>query len=263
MQTGTSLFSDPTQRAGLESYYENMKTDLIDSLKAREADPAFQSSFTAKIQMPDGTSKEVTANLITAEMAEKSLVPFDVWVDIMQQTHDSQTRMFEMAQKRLDMLTAESPDSSSHVRTTFSANGQLLAYINADGTLVTSNIGPKHGDTTTVHTQLELKLHSIVEQANAMNLSGQRRIDYLNKAVKNTLSQEFNNLNTTTYDSTTSPTKRAFSQMWHKNFNIDQVYNDALADAQASYNDAKAWHDQMQSNLDKINAYLLSLQEVA
>lgn len=263
MQTGTSLFSDPTQRAGLQSYYENMKTDLINTLKAREADPNFQSSFTAKIQMPDGTSKEVTGNLFTAEMAKKSLVSFDEWVSTMEQIHASQTRMFEVAKNRLDMLMAESPDSSSHVRTTFSANGQLLAYINADGALVTSNIGPKHGDTTTIHTRLEQKLHQITQQADAMNLIGQRRIEYLNREVKNVLSQDFNNLNTTVYDSTTSPTKRAFSKMWHTQFNIDQVYNDALAEAQDSYNNAKAWHDQQQNNLNKINAYLLSLQEVA
>ena len=262
MQLSAAIFSDPTQRAGLEKYYEKQKASTIEALKAREADPEFQTTFNDEVKMPNRTTKTLNGTRMTAEMAEKSFVSFDKWAEIMADTYESQANRFEKAQQRLDMLQAESPDSSSNVRTTFSANGQLLAYINADGSLVTFNIGPSHDDKA-ANTALELKLQAISSQADTMGLSGQRRIDYLNREVKNALSQEMGNVSMTSYDSATSPTKREFGKMWQANFNVDQVYSDALADAQTSYKEAKAWHDQWQSNMTAMNRFLLSLQESA
>lgn len=57
MQLSASLFSDPTARPALEKYYENKKTEIINTLKAREADPSFQATMNANITMPDGTMK--------------------------------------------------------------------------------------------------------------------------------------------------------------------------------------------------------------
>lgn len=263
MQLSASLFSDPTARPALEKYYENKKTEIINTLKAREADPSFQATMNANITMPDGTTKTLTViNRMTAEMAEKSLVSFDEWMSIMADTYESSSRTMEMAQKRLDMLKAESPESSSNVRSTFSANGQLLAYINADGSLVTSNIGPAHGSGES-STPLERRLQGISQQADALGLSGQSRIDFLNREVKEALSQAFGGVNMTTYGSATSPSKKDFAKMWSANFDVTQVYNDALADAQASYDSAKSWHQQWQKNLNDMHSYLLSLQEAS
>lgn len=261
MQFSTAIFMDSNARPALEQFYEKKKTDVLDTLKAREADPSFKSSFEAQIKMPDGTTKTLTGYVFTSEMAEKSFVSFDEWLEITAQTYESGNRMMEMAQKRLDALQTESPDTSSGVRSTFSSDGQLLAYINADGSLVTSNIGPKH-DEKVLNTPIELRLQSIVQQADAMGLTGQNRINYLNREIKSALSKEFGTVDVTSYSESTSPSKREFSRMWHHNFDVDQVYNDALADAQASYASAKSWHDQWQSDMNEMRSYILSLQEV-
>lgn len=260
MQLNSSIFTDPSQRVGLEKYYENKKTVLINSLKAREADPSFQATFSSEVTTPDGTTLSGKGWRITAEMAERAMVSFDKWLEIMADTSESREIQFDMAQQRMDMLQAESPDSSSHVRTTFAVGGQLLAYINEDGSLVTSNIGPRHGETVT-HTALELTVQAIVRQADAMRLSGESRIDYLNREVGNALSNERGDVTMTSYDSGASPTKREFGKAWHTTFDVDQVYADALADARASYDGGKVWHDQWQENLREMQTYLLGLQE--
>jgi len=262
MQFSASTFTDPTMRAGLEKYYNNMKTDALAALKAREADPSFQASFNAELKMPDGTTKTMTGNLMTSDMAEKAFVSFDKWLEITAQVYDTSSKSLKMAQERMETLQAQSPDSSSHVRSTFSANGQLLAYINADGSLVTSNIGPNHGDTAS-STRLENLLRNASQQADAMGLTGERRVDYLNREVKNILSQQVGNVAMTSYSEATSPTKREFAKMWYTNFDVDQTYRDSLAEAAASLESAKAWHSLCQENIIKMQSYLLSMQEAA
>ncbi|WP_142781082.1 hypothetical protein [Agrobacterium sp. T29] len=262
MQLKSSIFTNPAQRAGLEKYYDAQKSELLASLKAREADPSFQATFTSELTMPDGKTLSGKGWRITSEMAEKAMVSFDKWLEIMADTYESQETLFDMAQQRMTMLEAENPDTSSHVRTAFSAGGELLAYINEDGSLVTSNIGPRHGETMT-HTALELKLQAILQQADAMRLSGENRIDYLNREVRNALSYERGDVAMTSYDSGASPTKREFGKAWHTTFDVDQVYADALADARASYDSTKVLHDQWQENLRKMQSFLLGLQETA
>ncbi|MEW9524415.1 hypothetical protein MRBLRH8O_002237 [Agrobacterium radiobacter] len=114
-----------------------------------------------------------------------------------------------------------------------------------------------------MHTALELKLQTVLQQADAMRLSGQSRIDYLNREVKNVLPHERGDVTMTSYDSGASPTKREFGKAWYTTFDVDQVYTDALADARTSYDSAKVLHDQWQENLRKMQSFLLGLQETS
>jgi hypothetical protein len=248
MQLSAAIFNDPTQRANLQKYYENKKSELINTLKTREADPSFEANISGEIKMPDGTTRAVSGNLMTAEMAEKSLVSFDKWLETTKMIYESQERMYEMAKKSLDFMEANNPDSPSGVHSTFSKDGTLLAYINNDGTMALSNGSDKY-------------LLHLTEKANEQGLTGKARADYLHREVQAELSKHFKDIDVATYNDQTSPTKREFANMWYKDFNIDQAHNDAMMAAQAHYNDAKAWHDQMQKNMKEMQAFLLSLQE--
>ncbi|MGV2114605.1 hypothetical protein ACQZ46_25560 [Agrobacterium salinitolerans] len=119
MKLNASMFTDPNARAGLQKYYEDMKANTLATLKAREADPSFKATMDAEIKTPDGTVLKSTAHVITAEMAAKSFVSFDTWLEITAQTYDTSSQNFEMAEQRLNTLLAENPDSSSHVRSTW------------------------------------------------------------------------------------------------------------------------------------------------
>jgi hypothetical protein len=186
---------------------------------------------------------------MTAEKAEKAFVPFDKWLEITRKIYESQERMYEMAQKNLASLEAQNPDTPSGVRSTFSHNGVLLAYINKDGTVAMPNDSDKY-------------LNRVVDKADKLGLTGQARTDYLHREIQAELSKHFKNLDVAAYTEATSPTKREFADMWHTDFDIDQVYKDALKEARASFESAKQWHDQMQANLKKMQDFLLSLQEV-
>ncbi len=59
--------------------------------------------------MPDGTTLIGKGWRITAEMAEKVMVNFDKWLEVMADTYESQETQFETAQQRVNMLEEESP----------------------------------------------------------------------------------------------------------------------------------------------------------
>lgn len=246
----SSIFSNPLNRAGLEKYYETMKADAIASAKAREADPAFQENLSKEFKGPDGQTHTFSGNLFTAELMEKSFVPFDKWLDLTQRMYDSQQRMHEATQKSLDFLTAQTPDSPSGVHSTFSHDGVLLAYVNKDGSFTMSNSAHMH-------------LNAISAQAENLNLTGQARAEYLHKAISEALSKNYNGLEVTEYTPQTSPTKREFAQLWYKDFDIDQAHTDAIAEAKKSLESMQQWQTQMQSNFKKMQDFLLSNQEAA
>lgn len=259
MTISASVFTDPTMRVGLQQYYDTQKAAAVAAWKAREDQPAGD----VKIPTGDGGYKTVSMIPISADQMEKAFVSFDKWLEFQADFADNEgigPARLARAQQRLDDLQAQSPDSSSNVRTTFSTNGKLLAYINADGSLVTSNIGAAPGEPSP--TPMETRLQAISQAADNMGLTGQRRIDYLNREVGNALGERYR-VNMTSYDAETSPTKREFGEMWYPNFDVDQVYNDALKDAQASYDEANAWYKQWQGHMNDIQSFLLSLQESA
>lgn len=244
------MFSDPTMRPQLEQYYEHKKAQAIDTLKAREADPDFQATVTGEIKMPDGTIAAVNGRAMTSEMAEKMFVPFDQWIETMGRIYEMHEKMYDIAQMRMDMLEQQNPDSPSGVRSTFSHDGVLLAYINKDGTTAMSNGSDKY-------------LRRVVDKADELGLSGQARVDYLHREFEAALSKHFDELDVAGYTEATSPTKREFADMWYTDFDIDQVYKDALKEAIASLEGAKQWHDQWQKNIYEMQSFLIGLQEAA
>jgi hypothetical protein len=244
VQITAGTFSDPTMRPHLQAYYDKQKEDVIAAWKAREPLPD-EVSF----RLPDGTT--ALGKPISAEQMEKALVPFDKWLEFQADRFTNPVfgpKRLEMAQKQLDMLKANGPDTSSNVRMTFSSNGVLLAAINTDGTTMTSNGSGQY-------------LDKIIEKANDLGLSGQNRLDYLNREFSAALSAHHDDLDVTRYTDATIPTRRQYGQLWHQNFDIDAHYSSALVEAQASYDDAFAWHQQSQAYLDQMRDFLLKMQE--
>ena len=245
MQITAGTFSDPSMRPHLQAYYEKQKEDVIAAWKSREPLPDHVS-----FRLPNGTEVG-KAIQISAEQMEKALVPFDKWLEFQADRFTNPVfgpKRLERAQKQLDMLKANGPDTSSNVRMTFSSDGVLLAAINTDGTTMTSNGSGQY-------------LDRIIEKANDLGLSGQNRLDYLNSEFSAALSAHHGDLDVTQYTDATIPTKRQYGQLWHHNFDLDAHYSSALAEAQASYDDAFAWHQQSQAYLDQMRDFLLKMQE--
>jgi len=246
MQFDASTFSDPAMRPQLEQYYEAKKAALIASLKERGDTQPQQVTF----KLPDGTEQTGTAIPMNAEFVEKALVSFDKWLEFQAESFE----MFgpdslAMAEQQMDRMQANHPDSSSGVRSTFSSEGRLLAYVTADGGLATSN-GADY-------------LQTLAQKANDLGLAGQDRIDYLNQEIEKALSSKHPDLEIATYDATSTPTKREFAAMWHPDFDVDQHYAEGLAEAEAQMESAMSWHRNWERNMGEIRSFLLSMQEAA
>ncbi len=247
MQITAASFSDPTLRPQLQAYYDSKKAAAIEAFRARENEPLPEATLT----MPGGGTQTVQPIQFTAGMVEKMLVPFDKWAEFQAQSFDNGgfgPKSLEMAQNQLDQVKQNHPDTSSDVRKTFASNGTLLAYINADGTIATANGSEKF-------------LNPIIEQAEKLGLTGEQRIAYLGSAIEKTLGAAVGDLQVSTYSNATSPTKREFADMWYQDFDIDQHYADSLASAQETYDSAKQWYDQWQSNMNDMRNFILNLQE--
>lgn len=245
MDVTAATFTDPAMRPQLEAYYDNKKAELLEALKARGPMPE-EVKFTTS----DGETHIAKALNISPEKMVNSLVSFDKWLEFQASSERLPQQSLDIAQKRLDNLTENGPDTSSHVRTTFSDKGVMLAYINDDGTFVTSNAAAP-------------RLQALAKKADDMGLSGQSRLDYLNRAFKDALAEDHKGLQVANYTSATAPTKREFAQAWYPNYDADRQYQDTLADAKASLDDAKAWHQQWQNNMNDIRNFLLGLQQAA
>lgn len=246
MQITAATFADPAMRQYLQTYYENQKAEAVASWKARDPIPD-----NAEFRLPDGSVLIGKAVEISAEQMEKAIVPFDQWLDFQIDRFTNPglgPKRLEMAQQQLDFVQANGPDSSSNVRTTFSSKGVLLAALYADGTTMTSNGSAQI-------------LTPILDRANDLELTGQKRTDYLTREIQVALSKRHRDLNVTSYPDNTIPTKREFGQLWHPNFDIDDHHASAIAEAQASYEDAYAWYQQSQTNLDQMRDFLLKMQE--
>lgn len=247
MQISANMFTDPTMRPGLQQYYEAKKASAVEALKARENNP-----LPAEVSMKGADGQVLTAKVIpiSAEQMEKAFVNFDVWLELQQRLGDSSGTRLEMAQRQLDAIAQNNPDSPSNVRATFSNDGTMLAYIHATGGVVMSNGSERY-------------LQPVLDKVNGMNLTGQSQVDFLTREITKALSEKYDNLKTVSYDNQTMSTQRQFSNQWHKGFDIDQHYADALKEARASYDEAQSWHKQWQSNLNDMQRFLLDYQEQA
>lgn len=242
MTFSTSSLTDPTLRSQLQSVYESKKAAAVEGWDERPDVPA-----EATMTMPDGSVQRLTAIPITADQVQRAFVDFDTWLETMVQTGEHSDTSVSDAMGRLEQVEALNPDNSAMVASTFSDNGVLLAYIREDGTLVTSNGS-------------EQLLAGLGEDAEASGLSGELLADYLATKVTERLTEAYPYLDVETFDSDTSPTIGEFSDRWSNNFDAAAVYADALADAQASLDEARSWAGRWQANLYEIQGILMQSQ---
>lgn len=248
MQMTVSVFTDPANRPGLEQYYEAMKADLYERLKERE-----QRSLPDEVNFDRGDGVTETATLIpiSAEKMIAAMVGFDKWLEFQASSFDNKVMGPEglaQAQEGLRSLKENGPDSPSNVRASFASDGVLLAYINADGTAVTTNAAAG-------------RLQPILDKANELGLIGRERIDYLTGEFGRALSEDHSSLAVARYDAANTPSKRELALMWAPGSDVDGQYEAALTAAQDHLDSITAWHRQWQSNMDRIGTFLLGLQE--
>lgn len=242
MTFSTSSLTDPSLRSQLQSVYESKKAAAVEGWDERPDLPA-----EAKMTMPDGSVETLTVIPITAEQMQRAFVDFDTWLETMVQTGESSATSVAHAMNRLADVETLNPANSAGIASTFSDNGVLLAYIREDGTLVTSNGS-------------EELLSGLGEDAEASGLSGELLADYLATKVTERLAEAYPYLDVETFDSETSPTIGEFSRRWSNGFDADAVYADALADAQASLDEARDWADRWRANLYEIEGILMQTQ---
>ncbi|MCL6708303.1 hypothetical protein M8R20_14985 [Pseudomonas sp. R2.Fl] len=243
MQINASTLTDPALRPQLEQYYENKKAATVAAWKEREDDIPREATIT----LPDGRTETLTPMTITAEQIETMFVSFDKWVEFMSESLDRSSTDLARAEERLAQIEEFNPDSSSNVRATFSRDGVLYAYINADGTLVSSNGAEKY-------------LQGLEQTADENGLTGELRADYLARETEKILSDIYPELEVGLYDEATSPTLRDFANTWYHGYDAQQIYDDALAGARDHYETVKQWHTQWQTNLYDIQSFLLNSQ---
>lgn len=237
MNFGLSTLTNPAYRDGLEDYYSKMKADAVEAWKERPALPDEIS-----ITTPDGEVMTGKAIHVTAEQMEKAFVSFDDWLGTMIDMANSRANTLAMAEKQMSRLEASNPDNSSSARATFSVGDTLLAYVNADGTLVTSNGAQEFlGDV----------------EAEASGLEGDARIAFLTNRIEAILSELFPELSVETYDEASSPSLRAFADRWYPNHDADALYNDAMTEAQARLDELRQQQAQWQNRLYDIQGFLM------
>lgn len=246
MQISASTFSDPAMREQLQQYYENKKAALYETLKSREPLPE-----TVSIRTGDGQVGTVKAIPISAEKMVGALVSFDKWLELQAKSFENPVmgpKGIERAQEQIDRMKANSPDSPSEVRSTFSSEGSLLAYVNADGGVMISNAA-------------QAKLQPVLDRANSLGLAGEQRISFLNQEIGAALAETYPELKTSRYDGSNAPSKRQFAQMWYPSHDVDSHYDDAMAAARDHFDSVEAWHKQWQGNMNDVRSFLLGLQE--
>lgn len=247
MEINASTFSDPAMRDQLQQYYEHKKAEIIAAIDARDPLPS-----EVKVRTRDGKTHTAQAINLTGEQVANALVSFDKWLDFQADALTNgrfSKSAVANAREQMDAVERNSPESSSFVRASFAENGVLLAYVNDDGTLVTSNgVGNS--------------LKSVTQRADDLGLTGEQRVQYLTREIEAALS-DHDDLVTASYGQAASSSKRAFAKTWYPEFDIDQHYADTVTQAQASVQEANAWQRQQEINLNEIRNFLLSLQEAA
>lgn len=236
MTFSTSTLTDPTLRSQLQSVYETRKATAIEAWEERPDQPA-----EARMTMPDGTVETLTSIPITAQQLERAFVDFDTWLDTMVQTGESSDASLATAMDRLAEVEAMNPANSAKIAATFSQDGVLLAYIREDGTLATSNGS-------------EDLLAGLSKEAETSGLSGEMLADHLKTKVTERLADAYPYLDVESFDI------GEFANRWSAGFDADAVYEEALYDAQARLDEARAWADRWQANLYEIQGLLMQAQ---
>ncbi|MGE4312911.1 MAG: hypothetical protein AB7E85_01405 [Pseudobdellovibrionaceae bacterium] len=246
-----SMFSDPTMQPHLEKYY-NEKYDALRETLAERQKAEENGEFPTSIQTKDGK----TLTVISASKMAEAIPTFDKWLDIQQNVISpfdfaKQTEsMLEHARENVARIENDlNPDQPSGVRTVFSDGNKILGYINKDGGLVTHQGGGI--------------LQKIAEEANALNLTGERRIAYIREHGTEALSRRNGNLQVTNYTYDNMPTYREFAESWYPYHDVDAAYQSQLQEARASLEQHEAMYRQQMENLNNFRTALMDIMEEA
>ena len=245
-----SVYSDPAMRSHLEKYYQQKYQPVYDRIEAMEAaEAAGAEPQTLRIAGSDEVAVEISAAQYRA-----AIPSFDKWLEIQTSWTESQARMFdestiENAQQRLTFLEANDPDTSSGVQTVFADGDNILGYINQDGSVVTHSDGAA--------------LQRAADEAEALGLTGQDRIDYIRTRGEEALSARFGDLEVTDYTDADMPTKRAFAEQWYPEHDVDAAYRGSVESARAHVEWVRQQVDLIARNRNEMMNFLIeSLQGV-
>lgn len=242
MKITAATFFDPKMRPQLQSYYDNKKTEFEKITLAQKNEPIRE----IKVVLPDGTEQKGTISNFTP-----AFIPFNKWLEFSAQSmieSDSGPLSIKAAQQNIDNVKQNSPDDSSNVKKTFSNHETLLAYIDSDGGLV-------------AHDSSGLDSSKLTHKADALGLSGAKRMDYLSSEIETSISSRFPDFKVTTYTDTNILSKREFSQMWYPNHDVDADYKIAMNEAIDMLKKAQSSHFQSENNIYEIQEFILKVQE--
>lgn len=246
-----SMYSDPSMRSYLQDYYEDQYTPFRERINGmKEAEANGQSPNTIKTK--DGK----IAIELSAAQYESSIPSFEKWLD-MQQNVLSPFDMIEQSASHLRnakesiqrMENALNPDQPSDIRALFTSGEKILGYITKEGGVVVHQDG--------------LGLQQVVEQADALNLTGEARIAYIKKYGEEKLSRQHSDLKITHYTDENVPTRREFAAQWYPNHDVDASYKSAIEEAKAFFEQQEKWHTRQMENLNTMRATLLKIMEEA
>lgn len=243
-----AMYSDPAMRPHLKNLYEEKYSPIRERIAAMPEG----EGRTISVRNPDGTVSQ--ARELSANQYEAMIPTFDKWLD-MQSTlspfdfADRTEDMIERAQRALDRLEKNHPDSPSGVRAVFSQGDQILGYVQEDGSLVTHSGGAA--------------LRALSKLADDMNLGAEARIAFFADRGAAALSTGGDAVTVTRYDRSTMPSKRDFAAAWYPNHNVDTAFADTLSEARRHLAQLQQTHDRQEQSLSDMRSFLLNSIQAA
>jgi hypothetical protein len=233
------MYSDPEMRPYLREYYEKAYAPIRERIAAMREDGYNQ------VTVKDSNGSLATE--ISADQYEAMIPDFESWLDsqktIVPKLRSSQEDMLEHARERVSRAEQTSPDDQSDVRAVFSIGDQILGYMDKYGGMASHNIGGY--------------LRTFDIQANELGLQGQARINYITDAV----SRRYPDVEITTYNNQNAPTEREFMQRWYPHHNVEEAYQNELAEAREALVRQEEIFRKQQSNIREMHNFLLGLME--
>lgn len=242
---GASMYSDPTMRPHLQKYYEAKYAPIHDRIDAM----ANEEPQTIQFENADG--EMVTAKELSPEQYRKAVPDFDKWLE-MQQEFSSRMADFtknnvENARDMLAHLQENHPDTSSGVNTVFSNGDQILGYLTEEGGLVTHEGGAA--------------LQTISRRASDLGLTGEAKIAYITQHGTAELSRRYGNLQVTSYEGQSIPSKREFANTWYPHHDVDGNYQSSIKEATSQLEKAEELYQKQLKNRADMQAFLIRSME--
>ena len=236
------MYSDPTMRPHLKKLYDSQYAAFYERIDAMPETPT-----TVSMTMPDGQSVEF--HELSAEQYRAAVPSFDKWLElqsrIMSDTGDipGSLQSVERARQHVQNLEQNDPGSPSGVRTVFATGSEILGYINMDGSVATHAGGSV--------------LQDIAKKADAMGLSGEAKIAYLQDEGKKALSARYGNLQVSNYNTSNMLNKTEFANRWYPHHDTYESYQSALASARAHLEETEQLYQQQMERRNAMQAFLL------